>query len=73
MNSMKKEPLPPKKRIYLMIRTKQGHERVRHSVYWKPETKEFLERKSEELNMSQNYLTEMCLQKYLPEMSLKWS
>ena len=37
-----------------MIRTKQGHERVRHSVYWKPETKELLERKSEELNMSQN-------------------
>ena len=71
MNSMKKEQLPPKKRIYLMIRTKQGPERVRHSVYWKPETKELLERKSEELNMSQNYLTEMCLQKYLPEMSLK--
>ena len=45
-----------------MIRTKQGHERVRHSVYWKPETKELLERKSEELNMSQNYLTEICLQ-----------
>ena len=26
-----------------MIRTKQGHERVRHSVYWKPETKELLD------------------------------
>ena len=56
-----------------MIRTKQGHERVRHSVYWKPETKELLERKSEELQMSMNHLTEVCLQKYLPEMSLKWS
>ena len=56
-----------------MIRTKQGHERVRHSVYWKPETKELLERKSEELNMSQNYLTEMCLQKHLPEMRSSWS
>ena len=48
-----------------MIRTKQGHERVRHSVYWKPESKELLERKSEELNMSQNYLTEICLQSSL--------
>ena len=56
-----------------MIRTKQGQERVRHSVYWKPETKELLERKSEELKMSQNYLTEMCLQKHLPEMTVTWS
>ena len=70
---MKMEPSPLKKRIYLMIRTKQGHERVRHSVYWKPKTKELLERKSEELNMSQNYLTEICLQKYLPKMRLSWS
>ena len=73
MKSMKMEQLPLKKRINLMIRTKQGHERVRHSVYWKPETKELLERKSEELNMSQNYLTEICLQKYLPKMRLSWS
>ena len=56
-----------------MIRTKQGHERVRHSVYRKPETKELLERKSEELNMSQNYLTEMCLHKHLPKMRISWS
>ena len=67
------EPSPLKKRIYLMIRTKQGQERVRHSVYWKPETKELLERKSEELNMSENYLTEICLQKHLPEMRISWS
>ena len=53
-----------------MIRTKQGQERVRHLVYWKPETKELLERKSEELQMSMNHLTEVCLQKHLPEMSL---
>ena len=56
-----------------MIRTKQGHERVRHSVYWKPETKELLERKSEELQMSMNHLTEVCLQKNLPEMRMSWS
>ena len=56
-----------------MIRTKQGHERVRHSVYWKPETKELLERKSEELQMSMNHLTEVCLQKHLPEMTDTWS
>ena len=73
MNSMRMEQSQLKKRIYLMIRTKQGQERVRHSVYWKPETKELLERKSEELNMSQNYLTEMCLQKHLPEMRISWS
>ena len=70
---MKMEPSPLKKRIYLMIRTKQGHERVRHSVFWKPETKELLEQKSEEWNMSQNYLTEICLQKHLPEMTVIWS
>ena len=70
MNSMKMEQSQIKKRIYLMIRTKQGHERVRHSVYWKPETKELLERKSEELQMSMNHLTEVCLQKHLPEMRM---
>ena len=73
MKSMKMEQLPQKRRIYLMIRTKQGQERVRHSVYWKPETRELLERKSEELNMSQNYLTEMCLQKHLPDLTVTWS
>ena len=56
-----------------MIRTKQGQERVRQSVYWKPETKKILDRKSEELNVSQNQLTKMCLQQYLLEMTVTWS
>ena len=56
-----------------MIRNKDGSERVRCSVYWKPETKELLERKSEELQISMNHLTEVCLQKHLPEMRMSWS
>ena len=56
-----------------MIRNKDGSERVRCSVYWKPETKELLERKSEELQISMNHLTEVCLQKHLPEMRISWS
>ena len=36
-------------------------------------TKKLLEKKSEELQVSQNKLTEICLQKYLPKMRLSWS
>ena len=56
-----------------MIKNKQIPNRVRHSVYWYPETKKLLEKKSEELQVSQNKLTEICLQKYLPKMRLSWS
>ena len=56
-----------------MIKNNQIPNRVRHSVYWYPETKKLLEKKSEELQVSQNKLTELCLQKYLPKMRLSWS
>ena len=51
-----------------MISKKENQEKVRNSVYWEPDTKLLVQRKSEELQLSQNRLTEICLQRYLPEM-----
>ena len=51
-----------------MISKKETQEKVRNSVYWEPDTKLLVQRKSEELPLSQNRLTEICLQRYLPEM-----
>ena len=46
-------------------------QKVRNSVYWGTDTKLLVEQKSEELQLSQNRITEICLQRYLPEM--QWS
>ena len=46
-------------------------QKVRNSVYWGTDTKLLVEQKSEELQLSQNRLTEICLQRYLP--SMQWS
>ena len=51
-----------------MIIKKETQEKVRNLVYWEPDTKLLVQRKSEELQISQNRLTEICLQRYLPEM-----
>ena len=51
-----------------MIIKKETQEKVRNSVYWEPDTKLLVQRKSEELQLSKNRLTEICLQRYLPEM-----
>ena len=51
-----------------MIIKKETQEKVRNSVYQEPDTKLLVQRKSEELQLSQNRLTEICLQRYLPEM-----
>ena len=51
-----------------MISKKETQEKVRNSVYWASDTKILVQRKSEELQLSQNKLTEICLQRYLPEM-----
>ena len=51
-----------------MISKKETQEKVRNSVYWEPDTKLLVQRESEELQLSQNRLTEICLQRYLPEM-----
>ena len=51
-----------------MISKKETQEKVRNSVYWGTDTKLLVEKKSEELQLSQNRLTEICLQRYLPEM-----
>ena len=55
-----------------MISKKVTQDKVRNSVYWGTDTKLLVERKSQELQLSQNKLTELCLQRYLPEMRL-WS
>jgi len=51
-----------------MISKKETQEKVRNSVYWAPDTKLLVQRKSEELQLSQNRLTGISLQRYLPEM-----
>ena len=51
-----------------MISKKETQEKVRNSVYWEPDTKLLVQRKSKELQLSQNRLTEICLQRYLPQM-----
>ena len=51
-----------------MISKKETQDKVRNSVYWGTDTKLLVEQKSEELQLSQNRLTEICLQRYLPEM-----
>ena len=54
-----------------MISKKVTQEKVRNPVYWGTDTKLLVERKSQELQLSQNKITELCLQKYLP--SMQWS
>ena len=54
-----------------MISKKETQEKVRNSVYWGTDTKLLVEQKSQELQLSQNKLTELCLQRYLP--SMQWS
>ena len=51
-----------------MISKKETQEKVRNSVYWAPDTKLLVQSKSKELQLSQNRLTEICLQRYLPQM-----
>jgi len=46
-------------------------QKVRNSVYWGTDTKLLVEQKSQELQLSQNKITELCLQKYLP--SMQWN
>ena len=54
-----------------MISKKETQDKVRNSVYWGTDTKLLVEQKSQELQLSQNRLTEICLQKYLP--SMQWN
>ncbi len=54
-----------------MISKKETQEKVRNSVYWATDTKLLVEKKSQELQLSQNKITELCLQRYLP--SMQWS
>ena len=54
-----------------MIDKHQHHQnKVRNSLYFDQDTKRLIEEKSAELRLSQNKLTELCLQRYLPEMRM---
>ena len=55
----------------IMISKKETQDKVRNSVYWGTDTKLLVEQKSQELQLSQNKITELCLQKYLP--SMQWN
>ena len=52
-----------------MIEKQDPQKKLRNSVYYNEDTKRMIERKSAELQISQNKLTELCLQRYLPQMS----
>ena len=68
---MKKEYSHVQKRNYSMIEKHQHHQnKVRNSLYFDQDTKRLIEEKSAELRLSQNKLTELCLQRYLPEMKM---
>ena len=54
-----------------MIEKHQHHQnKVRNSLYFDQDTKRLIEEKSAELRLSQNKLTELCLQRHLPEMRM---
>ena len=54
-----------------MFEKHQHHQnKVRNSLYFDQDTKRLIEEKSAELRLSQNKLTELCLQRYLPEMRM---
>ena len=52
-----------------MIEKQEPQRKLRNSVYYNEDTKRMIEQKSAELQLSQNKLTELSLQRYLPEMS----
>ena len=54
-----------------MISKKETQEKVRNSVYLGTDTKLIVEQKSQEIQLSQKKLTELCPQRYLP--SMQWS
>ena len=56
-----------------MIKNQRQLKTHRNTVYFTEDTKRMVEQKSEELQLSQNRLTELCLQKYLPQMSCSWN
>ena len=54
----------------MLEKLSEPQNKVRNSLYFDQETKRLIEEKSAELRLSQNKLTELCLQRYLPEMQM---
>ena len=56
------------------MNNKQNPEqKVRKSTYYDIKTEQLLSQKSQELGMSKNQISELCLQRFLPEMQSTWS
>jgi hypothetical protein len=56
-----------------MIEKQNQDHKVRGSSYYHVETEQLLSKQSQELGMSKNQTSELCLQRFLPEMSSSWS
>ena len=58
----------------MIDKQEQEQEKVlRRSTYHKESTERLLDMKSQELGMSMNQTSELCLRKFLPEMKSSWS
>jgi hypothetical protein len=51
----------------------QEVKRIHKSTYYKVETDTLIGKKSQEFELPRNKVTELCLQRYLPEMKLSWN
>ena len=55
-----------------MIEKQETEGKFRKLCEWNMDTKRLVEEKSQEFHISANKVTELCLQRYLPEMQM-WS
>ena len=53
-----------------MIENQEPKTHVRKSTYYKVETDNLIADKSQEFQLPRNKITELCIQKFLPEMKL---
>ena len=56
-----------------MIDKQNQEHKVRKSTYYDLKTEQLLSQKSQELGLSKNQLSELCLQRFLPEMQSTWT
>ena len=53
-----------------MIENQEPKTHIRKSTYYKVETDNLISKKAQEFELPRNKITELCLQRYLPEMKL---
>ena len=56
-----------------MSNKQNPEQKVRKSTYYDIKTEQLLSQKSQELGMSKNQISELCLQRFLPEMQSTWT